>query len=334
VDIEPPPEPSSTSADATAQPATEPRGVWPPPPTDSTTAASTEADTDESAALSPVTDSPAPGDDENGEARLFAGVDYGGDMRDPRRETWLAIVELRQERLRLTRLEATGRHGLEGYLRDPDRVLMNVEAIGLDFPFGLPLPFAESLLGGSFPEDGWWALAKRLEKLTRPQYLTALQEFRETQGEIKRLTDERAGAYSPLHRDRPDLGPTAFHGIRMIAEDRSRYAVRPFETAQGKLLLEVFPAGAIERHIGGGEARPNSIMASLRSAAYLPIDMDEPHVKACHGSRDALDAVVAARCASVAVLTGEADRSSDELAPGESERVSREGWIYGLQEPA
>jgi hypothetical protein len=129
-------------------------------------------------------------------SRLFAGVDYSGDMRDPRERTWLATVALQDERLRVIRLEATGRSGLESYLRDPDRTLMNVEAIGLTFPFGLPLPFAKSLLGGEFPEEGWWALAKRLERFTRPEYLVRIQEYREAEGEPKRLTDEKVGAAS------------------------------------------------------------------------------------------------------------------------------------------
>ncbi len=156
--------------------------------------------------------------------RLFAGVDYSGDMRDPREATWLAIVELREPKLAVFRLEPTGRHGLQGYLRDPDQALMNVEAIGLDFPFGLPIAFAETLLGGPFPEEGWWALAKRMEKLSRPDYLIAVQDFRDTQGEAKRLTDERYEAFSPLHRVNPDLGPMTYHGIRMIA--RGAFALR------------------------------------------------------------------------------------------------------------
>ena len=106
--------------------------------------------------------------------RLFAGVDFSGDMRDPRDATWLSIVELRDERLRVHRLDATGRHGLQNYLRDPDSTMMSVEAIGLDFPFGLPIDFAQKLMGDDFPEEGWWALAKAFERMSRPQYLIAL----------------------------------------------------------------------------------------------------------------------------------------------------------------
>ena len=35
-----------------------------------------------------------------------------------------------------------------------------------------------------------------------------------------------------------------------------------------------------------------------------------------------------------AVLSGEADRSPDELAPGHAEQIRIEGWIYGLEELA
>jgi len=272
----------------------------------------------------------------SGSGRMFAGADYSGDMRDPRRATWLALAELRGDRLRVVRLEPTGRHGLQNYLRDPDRTLLNVEAIGLDFPFGLPLPFAEKLLGGPFPEDGWWALARKMEKMTRPDYLVAVQEFRDAEGEVKRLTDERAAAVSPLHRVNPDLGPMTYHGIRMIAEDRSRFALRPFESAQGRLLLEVYPGGMVKKlglGAGGGqESRNSEIVEALLKLPRLRVELDEPEMRNCLASRDALDAVIAARCAAQAVLSGEADRSPEDLAPGEGERIRLEGWIYGLRE--
>jgi hypothetical protein len=256
-------------------------------------------------------------------------------MRDPKDRTWLALLEWTEaERLRLVRLEATGRTGLERHLRDPDTDLLRVEAFGLDFPFSLPIPFAESLLGGPFPDEGWWALARRLEKMSRPEYLIALQEFRDAHGELKRLTDEHAQAFSPLHRVNPDLGPMTYHGIRMIAEERSRYAVRPFETAKGRLLLEVYPGGSLRRlgfrFQGAGEdERPPAVLQAIRETADHPVDVEEPFRRRCLDHRDALDAVLAARCAAIAVLTGEVDRPLDELAPGEADRLRKEGWIYG-----
>lgn len=268
------------------------------------------------------------------ERRSFGGASLGGAMRDPRRETWLAVVELDADRLVVVRLEPTGRAGLQAYLRDPDRSLMHAEAIGLAFPFGLPLPFAESLMGGSFHEQGWWAFARKLSRLSKPDYLVALQEFRAAQGETKRHTDEQAQAYSPLHRMDPDLGPVTYHGIRMIAEDRSRFAIRPFESAQGKLLLEVHPAGLL-RKLGLEQAMGNGREPVLSRLAHLPrwpVEVQGAFRKSCLDNAAALEAVLAARGAAVAVLTDEAERKPEELAPARGEQVRLEGWIYGLGE--
>lgn len=268
--------------------------------------------------------------------RMFGGADYGGDMRDAKDRTWLAILGLLDDRLRVIRLTPTGRAGVQASLRDPDTSLMSAEAIGMDFPFAFPLAFAESLLEGPFPEEGWWALVRRLERMTRPAFLAAVHEFREAHGEVKRLTDEAVRSPSPLHRGKRDLSPMAYHGMRMIGEDRSRYAVRPFETAKGRLLLEVNPrvsARNLLADAGGGKNR-GALIEHLKSLGYLPVDMEPPFARSCHDRTAALDAVIAARAAAVAVLTGEAEKTPEELAPGQGDRVRREGWIYGLNEPA
>jgi len=270
--------------------------------------------------------------------RRFAGVSFSGALRDPKDATCIALAELRDDgRLALIRIDATGRSGLRDRLRDPDRELAHAEALGLDFPFGLPVPFAEALLGGPFPEEGWWALARRLEKVTFPDYLVALKDFRDANGETKRLTDEAAGSDSPLHRADHDLGPTTYHGIRLIAEERSRYAIRPFETARGRLLLEVNPGGSLRKlglpaEAGAAGSDSAAIIEALFVCARLPVDLDEFTRGRCQSNRHALDAVLAARCAAAAVLSGEVDRPIDELAPGAAERVRREGWIYGVGE--
>lgn len=263
--------------------------------------------------------------------RLFAGVDFSGDMRDPKDGTWLALLELRGETLRVAGLLPTGRSGLHTLLREGGAGLLRVEAIGLDFPFGLPVAFAERLVGGPFPDEGWWALARRLERMARPDYLRALQEFRDEAGELKRYTDEVAGTFSPLHRVNPDLGPMTYHGIRMIAEERSRYAIRPFETARGRLLLEVYP-GWLARRIAGGPAREKraDLVQSLERLARWPVEFPERFRRTCLAKRDALDAVLAARSTAVAVLTGEAERPAGEIAPEQAGRIRLEGWIYGL----
>ena len=268
---------------------------------------------------------PTPGDGE----RLFAGVDFSGDMRDPRDRTWLALLGLQEDHLRVVRLDPTGRSGLQACLRDADPVLQRAEAVGMDFAFGLPLSFASSLLGGEFPDEGWWALAKRLEKMSRPEFLGAVQDFLQESGELHRHTDEKTGAHSPLHRGKEDTGAMCYHGIRIIAEERSRYAVRPFETAKGRLMLEVYPAGLARALGGSGRPSSTKLLDALSGLDHLPVQMDDAYRSRCLSSRDALDAVLAARCAAEAVISGEADRDPEELAPGNGALLRREGWIYG-----
>ena len=146
-------------------------------------------------------------------------MDFNGDMRDPRDRTWLALLGLQEDHLRVVRLDPTGRSGLQACLRDADPILQRAEAVGMDFAFGLPLSFASSLLGGEFPDEGWWALAKRLEKMSRPEFLGAVQDFLQESGELHRHTDEKTGAHSPLHQGKEDTGAMCYHGIRIIAEE-------------------------------------------------------------------------------------------------------------------
>jgi hypothetical protein len=241
----------------------------------------------------------------------------------------MALLGLQEDHLRVVRLDATGRSGLQACLRDADPVLQRAEAVGMDFAFGLPLPFASILLGGEFPEEGWWALAKRLEKMSRPEFLGAVQDFLQQSGEVHRHTDEKTGAHSPLHRGKEDTGAMCYHGIRIIAEERSRYAVRPFETAKGRLLLEVYPAGLARTLGGSGRRNSGRLLDALSALDHLPVQMDDAFRSRCSSSRDALDAVLAARCAAEAVISGEADRDPEELAPGNGDLLRREGWIYG-----
>ena len=56
----------------------------------------------------------------------------------------------------------------------------------------------------------------------------------------------------------------------------------------------------------------------------------EAEQRRCRGKRAALDAVLAARAAAQAVVSGEADRSNEELHTTDPGRLSFEGWIYGL----
>jgi hypothetical protein len=120
----------------------------------------------------------------------------------------------------------------------------------------------------------------------------------------------------------------------MIAEDRSRFAIRPFESAQGKLLLEVHPAGLVRR-LGLQQAMGNGREPVLSRIAQLPrwpVLVPAALRVSCLESAAALEAVLAARAAAIAVLRQETERKPEELAPERGEQVRLEGWIYGLEE--
>ena len=112
----------------------------------------------------------------------------------------------------------------------------------------------------------------------------------------------------------------------MIAEDRSRYAIRPFESAQGRLLLEVYPAALVrELKLNGDEERPDRILDALGALPAWPVEVPNALRGICVNNRHALDAVIAARCAAVAVLNGEANRRHDELDTDRGDQVRLEG---------
>ncbi len=270
------------------------------------------------------------------EQRLFCGAELGGGLRDRREHTWFAVVRLTgsdNTGLQVVRLEATGRHGLAGLLRSPDQTLMAAEGIGLSFPFGLPVRFVEENHDGTYPETGWWGMVRVLEKLSYPDFLEKIQQFHRDHGEVLRLTDERREAGSPLRRDLPDLGSVTFHGIRILGEGRSRYAVRPFESAEGRLLFEVRPPlGELdldEASLSSGRGWSSGIVDKLAGLPRLAVTLDGEPLRACRSSASALKAVLAARQAAAAVLSGEVAKTPEELDPAEADRIRKEGWIYG-----
>jgi len=279
---------------------------------------------------------PEPESEPEAGGRRFCGAVLGGGLHDRREHTWIAMVRLTGDGnpgLKVTRLEATGRSGLAGLLRSSDQGVVAAEGIGLSFPFGMPLPFAEAVHGGAYPEAGWWDLVRSLERWSYPDFLEKIQEFQKEHGETLRHTDQKQGAGSSLRRNHPDLGSVTYHGIRMLAEGRSRFAVRPFESAEGRLLFEVRPPLEIldlnETTVDAVAQWSTGIEAKLSGLGQLPVTLDRSALKACRGSSTALKAVLAARQAAAAVLSGEVSRTPEELDPEEADRIRKEGWIYG-----
>jgi len=269
------------------------------------------------------------------DGRLFGGVELGAGLRDARDESWMAVVRLLEgdnAGLEVVRLEPTGRTGMALNLKSPDSMLSRVEGFGMGFPFALPEEFVKSIHGGTYPENGWWGLAGYIEKTRYPEFLVKVQEYGREHGEALRYTDEKTGSGSPLRRVNPDLGSVAYHGVRMLAEERSRYAIRPFESAQGRYLFEVRAplalVGLSEESLVDRRGWGHIIQDKLQSIDELPVKLDAPFLKPCRSSGAALKAVLAARQAAVAVLSGNLERTPEELDPEGAAKIVREGWIY------
>ena len=120
-----------------------------------------------------------------------------------------------------------------------------------------------------------------------------------------------------------------------IGEERGRYRVRPFDGGQGCQLLEVHPRASAQGVMAGAAGGKNreALIEHLESSNPLPVTMDPAIARYCRESAPALDAVLAARAAAVAVVTGEVQKTPEQLMPGAGDRILREGWIYGLGGP-
>lgn len=261
--------------------------------------------------------------------RRFGGLSWSGDRRDPREDTWIAVARLADDGgLEIERLDAVGREGAVRALSADDAPLRRAEAIGCAFPFGLPAPFVEGSI--EVAEDaGWWAVGEALRSIGYVEFLTRVKAYHEADGEPLRRTDRAAGVPSALDREGVDRASQAFHGLRALAVVRSHFAVRPFEQAAGVPLLEVDPAASARDVAAPRSSTGDAWVEVLEAASDRPVRLAGALRARCAGSRHALAAVLAARAAARAVLTGEVDRTAGDLAPDAPDRVLREGWVYG-----
>ena len=78
--------------------------------------------------------------------------------------------------------------------------------------------------------------------------------------------------------------------------------------------------------------RKGAILQAIGKLERLPVTLTGTILARCRGRADALEAVLAARAAAVAVLSGEADKTPEDLANDQADRVRKEGWIYGVED--
>ena len=270
------------------------------------------------------------------------GIDYSGAKSD--RNTWVAQGRLTSDGALVFDSAQMRRR------KDVTELLATTSTpavAGIDFPFGVPLEFADFLntSGGvrSMPEA--WRIVSDL-KLA--DFNAARDAFVDRFGEPKRDGDEShfPESFSPLHKANPNMIPMTYYGMQMMHElsksQAERWVVPPLQAssdASGAMvtLLETMP-GAFLKAIGtiykgykkpkslhDRDERRNLILDDLSSKSGVVLPNLSELRDDCLANDDCLDAVVAAAAAACWARNPERFRhpDADELSA-----ARLEGWIY------
>lgn len=277
--------------------------------------------------------------------RKVAGADCSGSKEVPN-ETWLALGTLSGNKIEIQQIQKTGMHALGKELNG----ISDLSAVGLDFPFSLPIEFM-SFLSKELQItvfQTWQALAEQIVFMPFEKFQELSRAFKK---EPKRVTDKMscAQALSPLHRGYPSMVQMTYHGIRMLASlNPSCFYVLPFqeEISKGTAVIEVYPRAMLkclslpDTGYKSREKKDRDKMQSARhkilhgllnlqsSERYKScprLTMNQKLEHQCVDSDHALDAVLA--CYATALWLSEPAHCADPFA-ADDENVLLEGWIY------
>ena len=184
------------------------------------------------------------------------------------------------------------------------------DKIGIDAPFGWPVPFARAV--AQYSASTVWPSAEVREL-----------RFRRTD----RVVQEKLGRW-PLSVSSDLIGVTAMRAVRLLAEAAARGAT--IDRSGGGRFVEVYPAAALSvwefpsRGYKGtkGSAVRARLVSDLaeRAADWLALSRNE--WARCKASDDMLDALVAALVARAVHV----DRC-DPIPPDDRSLATEEGWI-------
>ena len=270
------------------------------------------------------------------------GIDYSGAKSD--HNTWVAQGRLTSDgALVFDSAQMRRRNDVTKLLATTSTPAV----AGIDFPFGVPLEFADFLntTGGirSMPEA--WRI---VSDLRLGDFNAARDAFVDRFGEPKRAGDEThfSESFSPLHKVNPNMIPMTYYGMQMMHElsksQVERWFVPPLQASSdasgtGVTLLETMP-GAFLKAIGTiykgykkpkslqhRDERRNRILDDLSSKSGVALPNLSELRDDCLANDDCLDAVVAAVTAACWARNPERFRhpNTDELSA-----ARLEGWIY------
>ena len=287
--------------------------------------------------------------------RTIIGVDFSGAEDD--NATWVTDATLtlpngiltvqdcyrpgKQLRTKLTRDVA--HQALERLLRE----LPPGAVAALDFPFSVPLRFAQELVENPATMPDVWRAAARMNYR---EFDERRRNFVDENGELMRRGDGHfGGPFSPLKAVNPDMLPMTFHGMRMLNglwRTGKGFQIPPLPTVvhSAPTLLETMP-GVLLRNFDlparnyktknkGNNGHPENvrrqILMGLENIAVPALVINDNDRANCLRSADCLDSLVAAIGAAMwamnqlnFVVPREAIPEREEL-----DYARLEGWIY------
>jgi len=282
-----------------------------------------------------------------GSERFVAGVDFSGAKGNPN-ETWLAIGNLGSLGVQIVDLQRVGSHKLTAQIAASPPLL----AIGLDFPFSIPVDFAQFFAKQRHmpPFQSWQELAMALAFVSFEEFTALIASFEK---ESKRFTDKECKpvAQSPLHRGNPSMVQMTFQGMRLLAGlDPKKFSIAPFQDADPAKcqLLEIYPSATLNdfrlqfRGYKSKEKKDRESMMAARKTIIRQLEnlretgdialKDIPRLSmnpqiesSAITSDDAFDAIVACYTAAIFVI---APKHFTDPYENDNLDVLIEGWIY------
>ena len=275
------------------------------------------------------------------------GVDFSGARSD--HNTWLTRGKLTDHgKLLLDGAQPIRRADLHDLLP----AVPTPAVAALDFPFGVPSQFANSLSPQRPPSD-LPVLWRVVAGMTQAEFIAARNAFVASHGEPKRAGDRKyhPESYSPLHNVNPNMLPMTHAGIQLLHQWHQdhplRWRIPPLPPACPPLaghsgfrrnprvtLLELMP-GALLKSLSlpykgykrGREStqRRTAILNGLapKSGISLP-NLDTVYAD-CLANDDCLDSLVAAVGAAMWAQDNTRFRHPDD---DELPDAQLEGWIY------
>ena len=175
--------------------------------------------------------------------RMVLGVDFSGGGKD--KDTWAtrACLGTEKQSLILLSCKPITRKNLTEELKE----LPNDAVAALDFPFSVPIDFAEYL---ECPGCDMPALWSTVATLGREEFIGKRDKFVEKFGQLLRAGDTHVPkCFSCLQKFPINMVPMTFHGMEMLNCLRmSGSRVPPLDNdgCNGATMLEVMPGAALE----------------------------------------------------------------------------------------